>query len=113
MKIYIILISIFYLSCRTKLQAQQNIDSTILLSNNCRWDSISKNRIKFLKNKKGWVFNRFGATIINIKGRAYNPCNLPPNLIGKTVLISGIIYKKVKADGKAIKLTAIKILSNN
>lgn len=59
------------------------ITEDLLLSDTCQWNKTATGNKKVLDNKIGVIYQRFGATIINIKGKAYNPCNLPANLVGK------------------------------
>jgi hypothetical protein len=91
-------------------KAQHPVGSEIKLTDSCKWEKMGPMKRSTLSNKTGVIFQRFGAIIIIIKGQAYNPCNLPSNLVGKKVLISGIIFKKIKSDGIPIKLTYLKIL---
>jgi hypothetical protein len=112
MKKYIFLVLFFCFTTQGRLLAQK-LDSIYLFSNTCHWDSIGGNKTNYLKNKKGFIYNRFGTTIININSVAYNPCNLPLNLIGKKVLLSGIVFKNIKADGKAIRLTELQVVSDD
>ncbi len=93
-------------------KGQQSNTSEFVFSDSCQWDKTTTKSKKELSYKIGFVFQRFGATIINIKGKAYNPCNLPLNLIGKKVLISGILYRKAETDGTPIKLTYLKVFNN-
>ena len=93
-------------------KGQQSNTSEFVLSGSCQWDKTATKSKKELRNKTGSIYQRFGTTIINIKGKAYNPCNLPSNLIGKRVLISGILYKNAETDGIPIKLTYLKVLNN-
>ena len=93
--------------------AQQSSQSEIALVDSCDLDELAAKSKKFLIKQEGYVYKRFGATIINIGKKAYNPCNLPPNLIGKKVLVSGIIYVfRKKTDGLPLMLTYLKVLSN-
>lgn len=103
---------LFFFYNPIKLLAQNKIEPVILLSNNCKWDEADYKVKKELKNKAGFVYVCGGTLIINIKGRLYNPCNIPFGLIGKRVLISGIIYKGHKNNGIPIKLTSLKIDPN-
>jgi len=112
MKKYIFLVLFFFFSTQGRLIAQKQ-DTIYFFVNTCHWDSIGGNKTNHLKNKKGFIYNRFGTTIININGVAYNPCNLPPNLIGKKVLLSGIVFKNIKADGKAIRLTELQLVTDD
>ena len=112
MKVYILLILFFCFINQNRLLAQK-LDTIYFFSNTCHWDSIGGNRINHLKNKKGFIYSRFGTTIININGVAYIPCNLPANLIGKKILLSGIVFKNIKTDGKAIRLTDLQVVPDD
>ena len=112
MKKYIFLVLFFCFTNQRRLLAQK-LDTIYFFANACHWDSIGGNKTNDLRNKKGFVYNRFGTTIININGVAYNPCNLPPNLIGKKVLLSGIVFKNIKADGRAIRLTELQVIPDD
>lgn len=106
----LIIITLFVFSIPYYAKAQQ-ADTAIVLSGNCRWDSAGSKLKKYLINKKGFVYSRFGTLIINIKGKAYQPCNLPPALEGRHVLISAIVYRHRKEDGTPVKLTSLQILT--
>ncbi len=82
----------------------------VLENGSCRWDSLGIISRKKITYKTGYLFERFGTLIININGGAYTPCNLPPGLTRARVLISAVVYKKMKTDGTPIKLTYLKVL---
>lgn len=110
LKKYVILILPLCIFKQSQLFAQ-NVGSRIILKDSCYWNSANKkNSVMYLKNKTGFVYTRFGTTIINVNGIAYQPCNLPLNLEGKKVRFSGIIFKRIKTDGRAIKLTELEII---
>ena len=113
MKIFVLFVVLFCLTSQAKLLAQHKLDTFYFFSDTCHWDSIGGKKTTLLKNKKGFVYNRFGITIININGIAYNPCNIPPNLIGKTILFSGVIFKNIKTDGKAIRITNLQVIPDD
>ena len=108
----IFLLFLFCVTTRGLLLAQKT-DTLYFFANSCRWDSVGGKQTKQLKNKTGHIYTRFGTTIINIKGVAYNPCNLPAGLDGKKVLLSGVVFKNTNTDGKAIRLTELKVIADD
>ena len=103
---------LFCLLFQINTKAQKINISEIVLTDTCYLDKPGIKSKKIITNKTGIVYERFGAIIINIKGKAYNPCNLPPNLIGKKILISGVVFENAQTDGTPIKLTYLKLLTN-
>lgn len=106
MKIIFTLLLLLLLQLSSKAQTREYV----LESGSCSWDSLGSISKRTLTNKTGYLYERFGTLIINIHGRAYTPCNLPPGLTRARVLISAVLYKKFKTDGTPIKLTYLKVL---
>ena len=84
----------------------------ISLPDSCNWPATATPTKRRIQNKKGLIYSRFGATIINIPGKAYAPCNLPPGLEQKWVLVSGIIYRMRGSDGIPLKLSSLQVMPN-
>jgi len=106
-----ILTILFLLLLQLSSKAQQaEAREYVLDSGSCRWDSLGTISRKKITYKTGYLFERFGTLIINIHGGAYTPCNLPPGLTRARVLISAMVYKKMKTDGTPVKLTYLKVL---
>lgn len=102
----------FFFLLQTTVNAQQAHTFQFPITDSCHWDKVGTKTKKTLTNKTGLICSRFGTTIINIKGRVYNPCNLPANMEGKKVMVSAVLYKNAGSDGTPVRLTYLEILTN-